>query len=152
MEVLDVSEGDTVKLLKLGHRRVGFYRCAVRLRTVILPCFKCLGYGHRKRRAHWVDQSTNAERQPQTQCLHGFHCDLCSELQPVENANQIAGSGKFCVFNPVTLEQDKTERRRLTKITRSNSESSSFLPARWISCTGLPTRINVKNNCGGRKV
>lgn len=31
--VLDLSEGETAKLLKLGHLRVGFISCPERLRT-----------------------------------------------------------------------------------------------------------------------
>lgn len=52
MAVLDLSEGDATKLLELGHFRVGFVSCAVRLRTVDLRCFKSLGYRAPGQRVH----------------------------------------------------------------------------------------------------
>lgn len=58
MVVLDLSEEEAAKLLKLGQPRVVFVSYAFRLRVVILWCFKFLDYGYPRSKCNGANWST----------------------------------------------------------------------------------------------
>lgn len=74
------------KLLDIGRIKVGWSRCRVRLRTEILRCFKCLGFGHRAGECKGPDRGDkcwrcggNEDRHRAATCRKPPICLLCQE-------------------------------------------------------------------------
>ena len=109
--------------MKIGHLRVGFVSCTVRLRTVVLRYLKCLGYGHRSGECTGVDRSTlyykcGESDHHHKECIGSPRCFLCSELDPQAQCDHVAGSGACRVFRFALENAKQAENQRKKKPAR----------------------------------
>lgn len=108
--IVQLGTKHALQLIKAQHIRIGWVRCRVRKRAVVVRCFKCLNFGHTARTCEGPDRSKfcykcGGDGHVAKSCPAAERCLLCVERN-LEQVQHTAGTGRCTAFR-TALEKAK---------------------------------------------
>lgn len=103
MAFVELEETDAKKLIQLGHLKVGWVRCRIRIKVRVKRCFRCLDYGHLAVECKGLDRSRQCwkcgtENHRAKNCTKEPNCILCAERGGGYTVDHITGSSRCVVY------------------------------------------------------
>lgn len=109
---LRMEESTARTLAGLGHIRIGWVSCSVRIKESPVRCYKCLGFGHSAANCRGPDRSKLCWRcgggeHKARDCKNAPHCFLCRSSEPQKDASHVPG-GSRCASYAAAAGRGKT--------------------------------------------
>lgn len=103
MAYVEMDATAATKLDRVGHIRIGWVNCRVRLKVRIVRCYRCHGYGHIAAECKANDRrdlcwKCGREGHKAAQCPNAPKCYLCAEIDDGNSVDHIPGSARCTAY------------------------------------------------------